>query len=190
VVDQTNGTHHHNFYDAVRDLSVVSVKAPKKISLSAKKPTVTKAIRVTIANPGEVAERIETTTPEQLQQDLTDLLGLETHSPSCPDPTVAVLVPKYAQPPYDAVIGVAPFGGRLSLDVNVMWACPGLASGATAEFTTSVSVDMEKIGIDELPENQANNVCPRPPAGDDPGCGAKTATGALGGPIVTRVTQK
>ena len=189
VVDQTNGTIHRVFYDARRNLAVLSVKAPKKISLSAKKPIVTKAIQVTLVNRGEVAERI------QSHAELEALLGFQITSPTgCAIPSVTVVDPKYALPPYPYIIGIAPNGGRLSLDVNVQWACVSPGDVGANNFETTVSIDMETIGVAEIPEEKADNVCPRPPdpdpEADDPGCGAKLPDKTLGGPIVTDITIK
>jgi len=189
VVDQANGTIHRIFYDATRDLAVQSVKAPKKISLSAKKPVVTKAIRVTLENRGEVAERIHS------HDELESLIGLQLTSPTgCAIPTVTVVDPKYALPPYPYQIGIAPNGGRATFQVNVAWACDSPFDAGANNFEASVTVDMGTIGVVELPEHQADNVCPRPPAPladpPDAGCGAKQPDGTLGGPIVTDITIK
>jgi glucose/arabinose dehydrogenase len=185
VVDQEHGTVRHIFYDAIRDLAVQSVKAPTKISLSAKKPVVSKSIKVTLTNPGEVAERILGTNEASLQAELEDLLGLEITSPTgCAAPTTNVVVPKYARDPYPPVIGIAP-GGRLSLEVKVDWTCASPSPAGVADFETTVTLDMNAIGIIELDENKADNVCPRAATGDDPGCGAKG-----GGDILTDVIQK
>jgi glucose/arabinose dehydrogenase len=189
VVDRSNGTIHRIFYDAVRNLAVQSVKAPAKISLSAKKPVVHKAIRVTLVNLGEVAERIES------RDELTNLLGLEISSPTgCAAPIATVVDPKYALPPYPYLIGIAPNGGRLSLSVDVAWTCESPFDAGADNFETRLAVDLEAIGVVELPENLGDNVCPRPPDPladpPDPGCGAKQPDKTLGGPIVTDITIK
>jgi hypothetical protein len=196
VVDQTAGAIYRVFYDAKRDLAVLSVKAPKKISLSAKKPIVTKAIQVTLVNRGEVAERIKS------HAELEALLGLQITSPTgCAVPTVTVVDPKYALPPYPYIIGIAPNGGRLSIDVSVQWACASPGDVGANNFETSVSLDLEAIGVVEVAEAKADNVCPRDPEPEpdppdpeadppDPGCGAKLPDKTLGGPIVTDITIK
>jgi hypothetical protein len=168
---------------------VQSVKAPAKISLSAKKPVVHKAIRVTLVNLGEVAERIES------RDELTNLLGLEISSPTgCAAPIATVVDPKYALPPYPYLIGIAPNGGRLSLSVDVAWTCESPFDAGADNFETRLAVDLEAIGVVELPENLGDNVCPRPPDPladpPDPGCGAKQPDKTLGGPIVTDITIK
>lgn len=187
VVDQGNGSIHRIFHDAKRDLAVYSIKAPKKISL--KKPVVTKAVQVTLVNQGEVAERIGS------REELSNLIGFQLSSPTgCAIPTFSIPDPKYASPPYPYQIGIAPNGGRLSLDVNVEWACESPFDAGANNFEVSVTIDLEAIGVIELPADQDDNVCPRPPdpATDppDPGCGAKLPDKTLGGPIVTDVTVK
>jgi glucose/arabinose dehydrogenase len=189
VVDQANGSIHRIFFDAKRDLAVHSIKAPKKISLSAKKPEVTKAVQVTLVNQGEVAERIGS------REELENLIGFQLSSPTgCAIPTATIVDPKYALPPYPYQIGIAPNGGQLSLDVSVAWACDSPFDAGANNFEASVTIDLEAIGVVELPADQADNVCPRPPdpAADppDPGCGAKLPDKTLGGPIVTDVTIK
>jgi glucose/arabinose dehydrogenase len=187
VVDQTNGSIHRIFYDALRDLAVASIKAPKKITLSAKKPVVSKQLKLTLENRGEVAERI------QSREELTNLLGLEITSPTgCAAPTATVVDPKYALPPYPYLIGIAP-GGRLSLQVAVEWTCASPSPAGVADFEVSLSLDMEAIGIVET-DDGSDNLCPRPPAPmadpPDPGCGAKQPDGTLGGPVATDLILK
>ena len=189
VVDRSNGSIHRVFFDAKRDLAVHSIKAPKKISLSAKKPVVSKAVQVTLVNQGEVAERIGS------REELENLVGFQLSSPTgCAIPTAAIVDPKYALPPYPYQIGIAPNGGRLTLDVSVAWACDSPFDAGANNFEASVTIDLEAIGVIELPADQADNVCPRAPdpAADppDPGCGAKLPDKTLGGPIVTDVTSK
>jgi glucose/arabinose dehydrogenase len=206
VVDQENGEIHRIFSDAQRDLAIASIKVPKKIGLSDKKPVVTKPIQVTLLNQGEVAERIlastvdDPETPgvdeavESLRANLEALLDVEISSDTgCAAPAMRIVVPKYALPPNTPAIGIAPNGGRLTLDVEVDWTCAAPSPKGTPDFATSASVDMQVLGILEADERLPDNVCPRPPDPDpeaeDPGCGAKTPTG-LGGPIVTDVTRK
>jgi hypothetical protein len=206
VVDQENGVIYRVFSDAVRDLAVASLKAPKKIALSDKRPTVTRAIQVTLVNQGDVPERIiaergdDSATPdvdeavESRRENLAALIELElTSDTGCATPVTRVVVPKYALPPNTPAIGIAANGGRLTLDVEVDWTCAAPSPKGVADFAASASVDMQTLGIIESADLQTDNVCPRPPdpdpAAEDRGCGAKTETG-LGGPIVTDVTRK
>lgn len=189
VVDRTNGEIHRIFHDAVRNVAVESIKAPSKIKLSQKKPVVRKAIRVTLVNRGQVAERI------QSREELTNLLGLQITSPSgCAMPAATVVDPKYALPPYPYLIGIAPNGGRRAIDVMVEWTCEPPFDAGADNFETSVTIDLEAIGVLELPDDKADNVCPRAPDPmadpPDPGCGAKLPDKTLGGLIVTDVTIK
>jgi aldose sugar dehydrogenase len=209
VADQENGVVYRVFTDAVRDLAVASIKVPKKIALSDKRPSVTRAVQVTLVNQGDTPERIiadtgddpETTDENEgvqsLEANLEALIDLQiTPTGGCaPLGPPRVVVPKYAQPPHTPAIGLAPNGGRLTLDFLVDWTCASPSAKGLPDFEASASIDMLALGVVEPPENHGDNVCPRPPVPDpdpaknDPGCGAKTSTG-LGGPIVTDVTRK
>ena len=179
-VADASGSVWRVFFDAQRDLAVVSVKAPAKISTSAKKPVVSKSIRITVVNNGEVSERIDS------HQELMNFLGVTitpTGSSSCTNTlSFDAIDPKYVSPPYSYPIGIKDSGGKLVIDVSVQWTCSPSAAGMP-DFETTVHLNPLAIGVvDTHPEN---DVCFRPPSGTDPGCGAKK-----GGPIVTDVIQK
>jgi glucose/arabinose dehydrogenase len=212
VVDQEGGAIYRVFTDAVRDLAITSIKAPKKIALSDKRPTVTRSIQVTLANQGDIPERIiadtgdDPTTPDEdegvdsLRANLEALIDLDITPVAGCAPLAAprAVVPKYAQPPNSPAIGLAANRGRLTVEFEVVWACAD-ASGVP-DFETSASIDMSTLGVLEEPENQTDNVCPRPANPDtnpdpevvepDPGCGGKLPDKTAGGPIVTDVTRK
>ena len=191
VVDEQsgNGRVHRVFFDALRDLAVVSVKAPTKISLSAKKPVVSKSIKVNLVNNGEVSERIES------HQELKDFLGVEIAGQppaNCATPDFDPVDPKYVLPPYSYPIGIKASGGKLSIEVSVQWTCnngPGdpVPVSGEIDFDTTLHLNPAAIGVPELdePEFSYNNNCPRAPLGDDPGCGPKG-----GGDIVTDIIEK
>jgi glucose/arabinose dehydrogenase len=217
VVSGANGTIHRVFSDAVRDLAVESIKAPKKIALSTKKPVVTKSIQVTLLNRSEVPERFaaersdDESTPdvdeavESLRDVLENVLGLEVTplTAGCAVPEgedVRVVVPKYAQPPHSPVLGAGANGGKITIEVQVDWACDTPTPRGEPDFEVSVNLDMTALGIREIDERQVNNTCPRPPNPDidpdpdvvdpDPGCGARLPDKTLGGDVVTDVTKK
>jgi len=206
MVGGASGAVHRVFYNAIHDLSVVSAKVSKKISLSAKKPKVTKAIKLTLANVGERGERILGSGGDEagvadLSSKLTELLGITIAPPlgtpappGCQVPVASVSVPWYAQAPrYEAAIGIAQ-GGSLKLEVDITWECTGPITPGTIPYDVVISLDGSAIGIDEsdqTPENAANDVCPRPatppvpPDPGEPGCGAKG-----GGPLRTDLILK
>jgi hypothetical protein len=214
VVDGESGTIHHVFSDAVRDLAVQSIKAPKKVALSTKKPVVTKPLQVTLVNRSGVAERVvaeradDETTPdvdeavESLRDVLENLIGLEITplTAGCAAPATRVVVPKYAMPPHSPALGAGANGGKLVVDVEVDWACDMPTGKGEADFAVSAEVDMTALGVRESEDRQVNNACPRPPHPDvdpdpavvdpDPGCGARLPDKTLGGPVVTDVTKK
>jgi glucose/arabinose dehydrogenase len=214
VLDGQTGTVHRVLSDSRRDLSVLSISAPKKIALSTKKPSVTKSVKVTLLNRGEVPERIfaeeldDDTTPDtneaidSLRSSLENLLGL-TIAPTGGCAALGpprVVVPKYALPPHSPAVGIAANGGKLTIEVQVDWTCEAPSPRGEPDFATSVDLDMRAIGIRELAEWQPNNACPRAPRADqdpdpnvvdpDPGCGARLPDKTLGGPVVTDVTKK
>jgi glucose/arabinose dehydrogenase len=162
------GAIHRVFSDAVRDLAISSAKVPTRISVSAKKP-ITKRIRVTLQNLGEVSERI-------LAKDLQRLLGLEFNRfppANCAEPTATVDVPWYASPPYAEVIGIKP-KGKLKLSIDVEWQCDNPSPKGEFDFGTSFDLNGAVIGIVEDDDHTSNNVCPRLPSEGDKGCGGKT----------------
>jgi Glucose / Sorbosone dehydrogenase len=169
VLDRDNGTVHHIFWDAVRDLGILKAKVPTKIKLSDKKPVVTKSARVTLVNRGEAAVRI--TSPAALD----GLIGVQPIAlGGCAAPTVDVVDPKYALPPYNFAIGIAP-GGRLDLEVDIAWTCDSPNPKGEPDFETRFLLNGAAIGI--IDENPDNDACPRAPMGDDPGCGPKKGPG-------------
>jgi len=174
VMDGANGSIYRVFFDAVRDLGILSVKAPTKISLSTKKPSVSKRIKVVLVNNGETPERIDD------QAELDGLLGVSITpfgGSSC-----TPLVGTGVEPWYGFPIGVAP-GDKLPLQVEVAWTCATPTAGGVPDYATTFSLNDAAIGIDD--QDPSNDTCPRPPAGGDPGCGAKG-----GANLLTDVIQK
>ena len=182
-VDQAGGKIYRIFFDAVRGLVVTSAKVPTKISVSAKKPVVSKPIRVNIVNTGEVNERIDS------HQELNDFLGLEilpTGAPSnCAPPTFDAVDPKYVSPPYSYPIGIKAGGGKLAIDVAVDWSCangpsdPNPVAGVP-DFETQIHLNPAAIGI---PAPMSD--CPRDATPTVPACGPKG-----GGAFVTDIIEK
>jgi glucose/arabinose dehydrogenase len=167
ALNRSGGEVYRVFADLLRDLAVTSVKAPGKVSLSAKKPAVSKPIKVSLVNNGEVIEHIDTA------DELADLaeLTIESLAPgSCAAPVATPAPPKNGFP-----IVIEP-GRKLALAFDVTWDC-------AASYRTTLYLDLFALGAeDKVP---ANDDCPRAPAGGDKGCGGKG-----GGEILTSVTQK
>ena len=95
-----------------------------------------------------------------------------------------MIVPWYASPPYSEALGIKP-QGKLSLSIDVTWACPNATPSPKGEFDFGTSFDLNgaAIGIDD--DQPENDVCPRLPSGDDKGCGGKG-----GGPLETDLILK
>ncbi len=157
---------------AVHDLAVATVKAPKRVTLSAKKPTVMGGVTATIVNQGSHAETITDAT--ELGQLVTlDVIPLTV---GCPDPP-----PMTLQPPKKGFpVELAP-GKKLKVLFQLTFDC---ATEATAEFDYQLTVDHSLFGDPD--DDPGDDVCPRPASGDDKGCGGKPA----GSPIRTDVIQK
>lgn len=154
-VVQESGAIDRVFFDARRDLAAVGLKGPKKISLSAKKPVVSKSLRVTVVNNGEVPERIDNHT------ELVAFLGVEitpVGPASCLTPEFDAVDPKYVLPPYSYPIGIKAEGGKLTIEVSVEWECdngdlPAPVAGVP-DFETSMHLNPLAIGVpDEDPAN-------------------------------------
>ena len=178
VLGMDSGAIHHVFTDSVRDLALSRAKVPPRISLSAKKPKVSKRIRVTLENRGEVAERIVG------RDNLVSLLGLEISALSpadCAVPTATLIDPKFVRPPFPYIIGLKP-KGKLKLSIDVEWECASPSPQGTFDFETRFDLNGAVIGI--VDENLDNDVCPRAASGDDKGCGK------LGAPLQTDVVRK
>jgi glucose/arabinose dehydrogenase len=172
------GAIHRVFRDALRDLAVTRVKVPTRISLSAKRPTRSKRIRLTLENRGEVVERIVG------REALVSLLGLEIDAlppANCPAPTASLIDPPFVRPPYGYAIGLKP-KGKLKLSIDVVWECASPSPAGSFDFETRFDLNGAAIGI--VDENPENDLCPRPRSGADKGCGKK------GAPLQTDVIRK
>jgi hypothetical protein len=150
----------------VHDLAVRSLKAPRKVALRGGAPA-TRKLTVTVANTGT-----GTATVADLAE-LGELVALAA-SPltgDCPAAPAATLVP----PKKGFPVVLAP-RKKLKLTWTVAFDCAA-ADPTAVEFEWDVALDAAAIGAtDAVP---ANDVCPRPPAGDDRGCGGKPAGSAV-----------
>jgi hypothetical protein len=166
------------------DLAVLSVKAPKKVTLSSVTPTKPGRISITIRNLGEQTEVID---------DLAELAGLisvQGVSLGACAPPVLEIVPPKAFP-----VRLAP-KKKLTVRYSTIFGCPNdpLASTKTeshADFQFHVTLNHSALDgqADAQPET---DTCPRPPdpLTGDKGCGAKNPDKTLGAPVVTDVVVK
>ena len=162
------------------DLAITKLKAPKRITLSNKKPAVTKELKVAIVNRGSNTETIDQTEFENLIRiEWTSLMGA-----LCPDPATVLELPKKGFP---VVLATKK---KLSVRYEVTWSCANDGEKSTktedhSDFEATVTIDPSVLGGGG-DSNPSDNVCPRPASGDDKGCGPKK--GGVGGrPIRTDV---
>ena len=160
------------------DLSVVSIKAPTKITLSAKKPTIIGKATVTIQNLGPLTETITAA-------NITNLVDFELQSLSpatCPSPVPVLVLPKKLP------ATLAP-KKTLKLNYTITFNCANNPGKGTNDFSYSATAHAE--AFDGNPDTQpSNDVCPRDPSGTDKGCGNKNPDKTLGADIFTDVIMK
>lgn len=146
-----------------RDFAVTKLKLPRRVSLSVARPVVVKKGSVQLRNQGAGPETIADADA------LAALLGLAITptSEACLAPAVEWVPPKQGFP-----LVVRP-KKKLKLKFLVSWDCVG---GFETTFTLSLPEDVDP----------SDDVCPRPRAGADKGCGKKP----LGSPLTTDVIQK
>jgi hypothetical protein len=160
------------------DLSVVSIKAPTKITLTAKKPTIIGKATVTIQNLGPLTETITAA-------NITNLVDFELQSLSpatCPSPMPVLVLPKKLP------ATLAP-KKTLKLNYTITFNCANNPGKGTNDFSYSATAHAE--AFDGSPDTQpSNDVCPRDPSGTDKGCGNKNPDKTLGADIFTDVIMK
>jgi hypothetical protein len=173
------------------DLAIVSIKAPKKVSLSAKKPTVVQTVKVAIQNRSTYIETI----PDQ--NTLNNLVNLsvveQTGGSSCTTP-VAVLHTGKPQPALPVTLKP---NKKLKVVFDVTFTCAidPLKGSGHEDFYYIAQVDASALDgqADVYP---ASDVCPRTPvpvvdgSPTDKGCGAKLPNKILGGPVLSDVVLK
>jgi len=163
------------------DLAVLSVKPPKKISLSTKKPSQTKPVRIAIRNVGSQTVTIDTI------GELTNLVALTVQSlGTCPSPVPQIVVPKTNFP-----LKLAP-KKRLTVVYKVTFDCVNDPARGVGHEDFRYTVTLDHAALDGRADaNPTNDHCPRGPSGSDKGCGAKDpVTKQLGADVFTEVVQK
>jgi hypothetical protein len=160
------------------DLAVTSIKVPKAVTLSAKKPSITSKAAVTIENLGPLTEQITA-------ENITNLVDFELQSlsPATCTPPVPVLVLPTKLP-----ISLAT-KKSLKLNYTITFDCANNPTKGVEDFSYTAAVHTE--ALDGSPDtNPSNDTCPRDPSGTDKGCGSKNPDGTLGGDVVTDVIMK
>lgn len=163
------------------DLAVVSLKAPKKITLKG----------VTTPKPGKVAVTIQNLSPHSetitnlVQLQSVVVLTVESLGTNCAAPTITLTPPK-------AFPVILKPKGKLKLAYLVAITCANdpLAGVGHEDYRFTVQVNHAALDgqADTIP---SNDVCPRGPNGTDKGCGNKdTVTKQLGADVLTDVVQK
>ena len=173
------------------DLAVISLKGPKKVTLSSKKPVVVKPVKVAIQNRSPYTETI----PDQAT--LTNLVSLsvvpQSSGGNCPAP-VAVLHTGKPQPVLPVTVGP---NKKLKVVFDVTFTCAvdPLKGSGHEDFHYIAQVDASALdGQEDV--NPASDVCPRPPipvidgSTTDKGCGGKLPGKILGGPVLSDVILK
>jgi len=181
------------FTPTIRDLAVIKIKAPKRITLTPKKPQVTKTVSVQVQNQGPDIEVIT---------DLTMLRSLVSLSVNplggCAAPIASLRPPKKGFP-----ISLKP-KKKLTLVFDVTFSCAGdpLKSSSKdpghEDYTFTATVDHSAIdgeddtdpGDDQCPHSVAPPFQVDARGFKDKGCGNKKPDRTLGADILTDVVVK
>lgn len=164
------------------DLAIVKLKAPKRIVFKSGVTSMTGNFTVTIQNNGAQNEVIPSFAV------LQELVTVSVQSLSnCPNFTATMTLPKKTFP-----LTLAP-KAKLSLAFTGTFNCvndalPSSKTEAHPDYRTMAAVDLGALGEEDT--TSANDDCPRPPSGSDPGCGNKTPAGTLGADVLTDVVVK
>ena len=154
---------------AAHDLSITEIVAPKVVILSPRKPSVTKSVKVEIANVGTNSYTVTT---------LSNLVTLVAQSSTSTVANAAVVLdngPSQLSLPRT----LKRKNGKLSVVFDVTF-------NETTNSEFSYTATLNSAGD----YNTANNICPRPTTGTDPGCGGLTIDGTRGGDVLTKVIVK
>jgi hypothetical protein len=170
------------------DLAIVSIKAPKKVTLSSKKPTVVTTVNVAIQNRSSY---IETIADENTLTHLISLGVVPQSADSNCSTSVPVLHTGKPQPVLPAALNPNKTL-QLAFDVTFTCAVDPLKGSGHEDFHYIAQVDASAIdGQEDV--NPASDVCPRSPAPvgnglpKDKGCGGKLPGKVLGGPVLSDV---
>jgi hypothetical protein len=183
VTDTQPTVHTH-------DLAVVSLKAPKKVTLSSKKRTVISTVKVAIQNRSPYIETI------QDQSTLRNLVNLsmvpQSTESNCSTP-FAVLSSK-SQSVFPVTLKPNKML-KLVFDVTFTCAVDPMKGSGHEDFHYIAQVDASALdGQEDV--NPASDVCPRSPipvvdgSPKDKGCGGKLPGKTLGGAVLSDIVVK
>jgi hypothetical protein len=176
------------------DLAVLSIKPPKKITLTSKKPSITSPVTVQIQNRGPVSEVISSTTV------LGDVVTLSVESVTN---TCSGLTPTLVPPTKFPITLKSKAKLTVAFNVTFSTNCvpDSLATTKTAshnDYRYIATVHTE--AIDGIADSfTADDTCPHGPLGSvpygtgttvDKGCGGKNPDGTLGADVLTDVVVK
>ena len=163
----------------VHDLAVIRLKAPKRINLTASRPSQTKRVVVQIQNRSPHAETLT---------NLTGLVTLEVESLGgvCTNFNAELTVGKP-----NVVPRVLKANGKLTVSFNVTFDCANdsLKGPGHEDYRYIAAVHHEAID-GNTDTDPSNDDCPRDPSGNDKGCGGKNPDRTLGADVLTDVTEK
>jgi glucose/arabinose dehydrogenase len=158
-----NAVHRIGANGGGSDFAVTKLKQPRRVALSERRPLVTKKGSVQLRNEGTGEETISDAAALAALLELS----IETSGGACPAPELEWLPPKKGFP-----VVVRP-RKKLKLSFLVHWDCAG-----SFESTFRVSLPGDA--------DPSDDVCPRPRAGEDRGCGRKPAGSPLGTDVVSK----
>jgi hypothetical protein len=161
---------------ALHDLALVSIRAPKRVTLSARRPSRTQRVTVTFQNLGGHEETI----PDLAA--LNDIVSLTVESlGDCPSPTAEL------RPPRRLPLTISP-RKRVKLVFDVTYDCANHPARGAGHEDWRYAASVSHAAIDGVADaSPSNDACPRAPAASDRGCGAKSSDGTLGGDVFTDV---
>jgi hypothetical protein len=162
---------------APHDLAVMTLKAPKKVTLKTGSIPKPGKLQVSIQNLGPTSEVIPSASV------LANVVQVTIESPGACSPPALTLVTPSVFP-----VTLAP-KKKLKLTYQVVIDCPNdpLPSSKTEDHSDyRYTVTVNRSALDGQPDtNPVNDGCPRAPSGTDKGCGGK-----YGAAVVTDVITK
>ena len=180
----------------IHDFAVTAIKAPKSLSGAGVGPVVG-AVTVTIQNR---SDHPETITQADLNNGLVTLSVVSADEENC-SPGVVVLDPVKTPALFSKGPKILKLGGTLTVAFQVTYNCANpLPKGGDltpGDYSHTATVHHDALPGALADTHPDDDMCPRiplpfdsnpPPKGTvDKGCGAKTPTGTLGGPVVTNI---
>jgi hypothetical protein len=167
------------------DLAITQLKAPKRIALTSKVTNRVSKVTVTVQNASPTAWAIT-----NLDM-LAELVALEVESlgdEHCPSPTPQLLPPRKGFP-----LNLAP-RRKMPVVFQVNFDCANDAAPSTrledhADYRFTATLNPAALGGGP-DASSGNDICPRGPAGNDKGCGARRPDKTLGGDVKTDVVVR